>query len=331
MRLAIVGLASSHVDQIVRLSAAARLGPARIGALIDTPAEPVAPERIVHLRQAGTGSSADVVATTDTARPPAAARPTAAARRTAAAWAPRAAGTPGNARTAEIAGTTEPSGIAEAVLAAGCQAAIVATRDPAHHRALAEPLLRAGIPVFVDKPFVAELRDAEALVAAAARAGVLLTSSSALRWHPTVLDVAQRWSAGPNAVQIRVTGPADPASPWGGRLFLGVHAVEAALGALPGPVADTVDRPRVVSVTTRGNRRVAEIAVGSARAVVELGGGDGWHLSGPDVDADLELDPDYLRPPLLGFIDAVTRGDHSRVIAGAALIDAARVLTAVCA
>lgn len=331
MRLAIVGLASSHVDQIVRLSAAARLGPARLGALIDTPAEPVAPERIAQLQEAGAGSATDTVATTDTARPPAA------ARRTAAAWAPMAAGTPGtagtpgNARTVEDAGTSEPSGIAEAVLAAGCQAAIVATRDPAHHRALAEPLLRAGIPVFVDKPFVADLRDAEALVAAADRAGVLLTSSSALRWHPTVLEAAQRWSAGPNAAQIRVTGPADPASPWGGRLFLGAHAVEAALGALSGPIADTVDRPRVVSVTTRGNRRVAEIAVGSARAVVELGEGDGWHLSGPGVDADLELDPDYLRPPLLGFTDAVTHGDHSRVITGAALIDAARVLTAVCA
>lgn len=355
MRLAVIGLASSHVDQIVRLAAAGRLGPGRIGALWAPPVEPVPPDRVDALHR-------------------------------------RAGWDRGTADPARGQGASDPVRVA---LDHGCDAAIVSTRDPRSHRALAEPLLAAGLPVFVDKPFVADPVDAEVLVAVAERAGALLTSSSALRWHPTVLAAALRWasasdagasrptSAGPvgagpakagppgvgattaepagagpadstnprpgGGVTVRVSGPADPDSPDGGRAFLGVHAVEAAVAALApraavrataqsgsdgsdgpdGPDGPATGSPRVVRVTDHGDRRVAEVAVGPDRAVIELGPFDGWRIAGPGVDATLPLDDEYLRPGLLGFVQAVG-GRTAWPLTGAHLVATARVVAQVC-
>lgn len=301
MRLAVIGLASSHVDQIVRLAVTGRLGPARIGALIPAEHEPVPAERVEALRRAVGPRGED-----------------------------------------------------------GYDVALVTTRDPATHRALAEPLLRAGVPVFVDKPFVADPADAAALVAVAERAGVPLTSSSALRWHPVVRAAAHQWADGgdgsgrgpatadpertaglpaaraASGLALRVSGPVDPGSPHGGRAFLGVHAVEAALGtlALRGAGLDRSGRgpgaPRVLRVVDDEHRRLVEVERGGDRVSIDLGPRDGWHLVGPGVDADLPLADDYLRPGLLGFLDGVARGDRTGPLPGPALVEAAELLAEVC-
>ncbi|WP_263121234.1 Gfo/Idh/MocA family oxidoreductase [Cellulomonas sp. RIT-PI-Y] len=299
MRLAVIGLASSHVDQIVRLAMTGRLGPARIGALIPAEHEPVPVERVEALRRAAGHRGQD-----------------------------------------------------------GYDVALVTTRDPATHRALAEPLLRAGVPVFVDKPFVADPADAAALVAVADRAGVPLTSSSALRWHPAVRAAARRWADGGDGsgrdpatpgrtakhpadpatagLTLGVSGPVDRGSPHGGRAFLGVHAVEAALGALAlrGAGLDRSGRgpgaARVLRVVDDEHRRLVEVERGADRVSIDLGPWDGWHLVGPGVDADLPLADDYLRPGLLGFIEGVARGDRTGPLPGAALVEAAELLAEVC-
>lgn len=311
MRLAVIGLASSHVDQIVRLASTGRLGPARIGALWAPVVEPVPADRSTQLRRA-------------------AGLPDHHGPRSSDHHEPRAAGPPDDhePRSADH-GAPDPL---RAALAHGCDAAIVATRDPRSHRTLAAPLLATGLPVFVDKPFVAAPADAEALVAVAERSGALLTSSSALRWHPSVQQASHRWARSAvdsaEGITVRVCGPVDPGSPHGGRAFLGVHAVEAALGALA-PRA-SAEAPRVLRVSDRGDRRVAEIAVGADRAVIELGPFDGWRISGPGVDAALPLDDEYLRPGLLGFVHAVTAGQGAWPLTGAELVDTARVLAEVC-
>lgn len=111
-------------------------------------------------------------------------------------------------------------------------------RDARAHRADAEPLLAAGLPVFVDKPLVPTPADLDGLLAAAASGGGRLASFSALRWQAPVLALAD--AAGGGVRSVRVSGPSDPANPHGGRLFYAPHAIELALALAPGPVGDTV-------------------------------------------------------------------------------------------
>ncbi|SDT04428.1 Gfo/Idh/MocA family protein [Microlunatus soli] len=107
-------------------------------------------------------------------------------------------------------------------------AAIVCSRDGALHRPQAEPLLAAGIPVLVDKPLATSVQDADALIAAADSSAVPLLSASAVRFTPGVgALLAARDDGGP-LTAVSVTGPADPASPWSGLFFYGIHVVETA-------------------------------------------------------------------------------------------------------
>ncbi len=112
-------------------------------------------------------------------------------------------------------------------------AAAVFVRDPAVHRAVAEPLLRAGMRVFVDKPLTAVPGDAEALLLAADAGGGAVTSFSALRWAPETLafgrEVARAGREG-RVSAVGASGWADPDSAWGGARFYGAHPVELLAG-----------------------------------------------------------------------------------------------------
>ena len=102
---------------------------------------------------------------------------------------------------------------AEAAAANGCQsvhapdalpggldAVTVAVPTEAHRR-VAQPLLERGIPVLVEKPVAASLRDADALVAAAARGGALLAVGHTERYNPAVA-VARRLIAAPRFIEV---------------------------------------------------------------------------------------------------------------------------------
>lgn len=115
-------------------------------------------------------------------------------------------------------------------------AVAVFSRNASTHRAAAEPLLRAGLPVFVDKPLALTLLDAHGLFAAARAGGGRLASFSSLRHQATVLELARRTSN--TARAVRVVGPTDPTSPFGGRAFYAPHAIELALALASGPVSD---------------------------------------------------------------------------------------------
>jgi predicted dehydrogenase len=65
----------------------------------------------------------------------------------------------------------------------GLDAVYVAVPNSAH-RAVAEAAAGAGKAVLCEKPLAADVADAEALVAAADRAGVLLGTALDQRWHP---------------------------------------------------------------------------------------------------------------------------------------------------
>jgi predicted dehydrogenase len=56
-----------------------------------------------------------------------------------------------------------------------------------HHRAVAEPLLEAGIDVLVEKPIAASLEDADAILAAAERSGRVVMVGHTERFNPAVV------------------------------------------------------------------------------------------------------------------------------------------------
>lgn len=91
------------------------------------------------------------------------------------------------------------------------------TDGGARHAGLAEPFLKAGMPVFVDKPMTTEFADAQRLFATAAEHNAPLFSSSALRF-PVELDRSAIDALG-HISSIVSVGPEE----W---FYYGVHAVE---------------------------------------------------------------------------------------------------------
>jgi virulence factor len=94
-------------------------------------------------------------------------------------------------------------------------AVMVTSVDGSVHRERALPLIEAGLPAFVDKPFACSLSDARALVEAAQRRGV-----------PEILDLqARAEELGPVVgVDAYTPGALHPRNP--GLFHYGVHGVE---------------------------------------------------------------------------------------------------------
>jgi virulence factor len=105
-------------------------------------------------------------------------------------------------------------------------AVMVTSADGNVHRDLVGPFVEAGLPLFVDKPFACSRADAAAMVEAARARGVALTSASALRYCPELLDVRARSAElGPVVgVDAYTPGPLHPRNP--GLFHYGVHGVE---------------------------------------------------------------------------------------------------------
>jgi len=108
-------------------------------------------------------------------------------------------------------------------------AVLVVFRHGGLHAQYALPFIKAGVPVFVDKPLACTVTDAKKLVAAAKRSGSGLTSFSTVRYAgDTVKVIKDVRKVGPLAGGV-VFGPADAASEYGGLIFYGIHTVEIML------------------------------------------------------------------------------------------------------
>lgn len=143
-------------------------------------------------------------------------------------------------------------------------AVLVCDRDGARHRSQAEPLLAAGIDVFVDKPFATTVADATALVDAAQRSGAVLCTGSALRYTDAVQRAARKARVSP-PTSVVVTGPADPSSEFSGLHFYGVHHAEILLEILGNP---PVDDPALVSASHDGSHVVLTDLAGASVTLV---------------------------------------------------------------
>lgn len=135
-----------------------------------------------------------------------------------------------NRHLAEAGGITHLVGESAELLGL-VDSAIVCSRDGRRHFEQARPLVAAGLPVFVDKPFTCDVAEAERLAALAGAKGVPITSCSILRWAPEIAELDKRCGAGPRSLLL-VRGPASPASEYAGLWFYGIHVVEAAMALL---------------------------------------------------------------------------------------------------
>lgn len=195
-------------------------------------------------------------------------------------------------------------------------AAIVSTRDGARHREQAEPLLKAGIPVLVDKPLATTVADADAILRTAGDAGVLVYSASALRFVPQV-EQLRRAAAEAGALRhLHVAGPADPDSPYSGLFFYGIHHVETALELLGDPdvvATDLAVTARRHGDTTTVSSRVADVDVTFTFVAPTAGASTPFHVTavhtGDVLARTVTLGEDYNAPALAAFVRAVETGE----------------------
>ncbi|HIE51373.1 MAG TPA: Gfo/Idh/MocA family oxidoreductase [Armatimonadetes bacterium] len=118
-------------------------------------------------------------------------------------------------------------------------AVFVESQDGSVHLERARPFLKAGLPTFVDKPFVCSLADAQEMARLAREHNAPLFSSSSLRYALEVQDVLARREEIGKIVGADAYSPASlhPRNP--GLFHYGIHAVET-LYALMGPGCEEV-------------------------------------------------------------------------------------------
>lgn len=188
-------------------------------------------------------------------------------------------------------------------------AGIVADRHGDLHARHAIPLLAAGVPTFVDKPFALEAEDARAMIHAAAASGALLTSYSPLRWAEEVVALRALESEGP-LLSLTVTGAATTVSEYGGIHFYGVHPAEIACQLAPGPIqllGVEHDADVVTVRATMGGTRVCLILVDPGDLPPTP-----FHITavrrGRVEATPVTLSADYLLPGILRFIEMIDSG-----------------------
>lgn len=106
-----------------------------------------------------------------------------------------------------------------------CDAVLLCSLDGRAHPEQVAPVLRAGLPVFLDKPVAGSLTEAERIYELAAETGTPLFSGSALRWYPGIQSLVE---ADAGVVRGAVSyGPAliEPTHP--DLFFYGIHPTEA--------------------------------------------------------------------------------------------------------
>lgn len=105
-------------------------------------------------------------------------------------------------------------------------AVMIESQQGKRHLKRAEPFFKAGLPVFVDKPFAQNVEEAEKMIALAQKYKVPLLSCSSLRYDPKVKEALDLQSKYGKLLSADVWGAAElhPGNP--GLLHYGIHGVE---------------------------------------------------------------------------------------------------------
>ncbi|NLO07188.1 MAG: Gfo/Idh/MocA family oxidoreductase [candidate division WS1 bacterium] len=102
------------------------------------------------------------------------------------------------------------------------------------HLDRARPFIEAGIPTYIDKPFVIDVKDGVEIKRLAEENNVPIFSSSSLRYAPEVVDAAQDAEGVGEVVGVHAFSPSSLHEGNPGLAHYGIHGVET-LYALMGP------------------------------------------------------------------------------------------------
>jgi hypothetical protein len=105
-------------------------------------------------------------------------------------------------------------------------AVLIESQQGEAHLARARPLLEAGLPLFIDKPFAVSVHEAREIAQLAGRHGAPVFSSSSLRYTPELVALlADREALGEiHGVDVWTPAPLHPGNP--GLFHYGIHGVE---------------------------------------------------------------------------------------------------------
>jgi hypothetical protein len=112
--------------------------------------------------------------------------------------------------------------------------------DGRPHLAQATPVLKAGKPLFIDKPLAASLDDARAIVRLAKETGTPFFTSSSSRFHPDIARLRNNPGVG-KVTKVQGSSPFSKLAHHPDLYFYGIHGVEA-LYAVMGPGCVSVSR-----------------------------------------------------------------------------------------
>lgn len=113
-------------------------------------------------------------------------------------------------------------------------AVMVVFRHGKLHAEYALPFIKAGIPVWIDKPFTISNEDARTLISAANEHKSLLTGGSTCKYISDILMVKQAVEKGSRIGKVKtaiLNFPATLENEYGGIYFYGAHLVEMAMMA----------------------------------------------------------------------------------------------------
>lgn len=106
-----------------------------------------------------------------------------------------------------------------------CDAVLLCSLDGRAHPEQVTPVLRAGLPVFLDKPVAGSLTEAERIYELASETGTPLFSSSALRWYPGIQSLVEADAGVVRGAVSYGPAPIEPTHP--DLFFYGIHPTEA--------------------------------------------------------------------------------------------------------
>lgn len=108
-------------------------------------------------------------------------------------------------------------------------AAIVDFRHGSRHYKFAKPLIEAGIPTFIDKPFAATVAHANRMTDLARRKRCPITTFSTVRYGPAVDAWKKDIKKLGRVKTVIISGPGSTKSEYDGLFFYAVHQVELML------------------------------------------------------------------------------------------------------
>jgi len=108
---------------------------------------------------------------------------------------------------------------------------IIDHRDGKYHLPAATPFVKAGVPVFVDKPLCCDLAEGKRFLKLARKCKTPVTSFSIVSRQGSFAEFKKELAGLGNLAMGVSVGPCDIESQWGGIFFYGIHQVDLLLAA----------------------------------------------------------------------------------------------------